>query len=106
MTVATRFHLDPDGRGLAVERIQDVEPILEHNKQLRSLEQRSDWGRHVASIPCVILERWLNEAYHAGNVNIRFGTKEFDELVEKKLRDPEWKFLRTDCANSFLGFGS
>ena len=106
MTVQTRFHLDPDGKGLAVERIQDVQPILERNKQLRSMEQRSDWGRHVASIPNVILERWLNDEFHRGNVSLRMFTKEFDELVERKLKDPEWAYLRTDCSNALLRFGS
>lgn len=104
--VQTRFHLDSDGRGLAVERIQDVEPILERNKQLRTMEQRGDWGRHVASIPCVILEKWLNDEYHRGNIGLRMFTKEFDELVARKLKDPEWAYLRTDMASAMLGFGS
>jgi hypothetical protein len=29
-------------------------------------------------------------------VALRMFTREFDELVAKKLRDPDWKFLRTD----------
>jgi len=81
---------------IIAESMQDVEPILERNKALRSTPQRSDWGRHVASIPCVIMTRWLNEAYAEGNTQLRMFTQEFDELVAKKLRDPDWKYLRVD----------
>jgi hypothetical protein len=108
MTVDVRFHLDSNGKGIAVEHVQDVEDILERNKQLRSMEQRSDWGRHVASIPNVILTRWLNEEYERGNVTIKLFGPEMDALVERKLKDPEWKYLRTDSqqVQGFMGFGS
>jgi len=96
MSVATRIHLDPNGRGLTIERVQDVEHILARNKALRAQEQRSDWGRHIASIPCVILERWLNEEAARGNQTLRWGSQEFDALIAKKLRDPDWAYLRTD----------
>lgn len=104
----TRIHLDSNGQDVAVEMVQDVEPILEHNKALRSMAQKSDWGRHVASIPNVILTRWLNEEYERGNVSIRLFGPEMDALVDRKLKDPEWAYLRTDSAQvqSFLGFGS
>ena len=75
---------------------QDVEPILAHNHALRGERQASDWGRHVASIPNVILLRWLNEEYARGNTGLRMFTPAFRELVKRKLADPEWKHLRTD----------
>ena len=62
-----------DGKYLVVNRVQDVEPILERNKVLRGIAQPSDWGRHVATIPNVILERWFNEEWQRGNVSIRTG---------------------------------
>ena len=104
----TRFHLDSNGKDLTVETIQDVEPILEHNKMLRGMGQRSDWGRHVASIPNVIMTRWLNEEWERGNTTIRLFGPEMDALVERKLKDPEWAYLRTDSqqVQGFLGFGS
>jgi hypothetical protein len=37
----------------------------------------------------VILLRWLNEEYVRGNTQLRMFTREFDELVAKKLRDPD-----------------
>jgi hypothetical protein len=75
---------------------QDVEPILKRNQRLRGAPQTSDWGRHVATIPNVVLLKWLNEEHARGNTALRLFTKEFDELVERKLADPEWKYLRTD----------
>jgi len=86
---------------------QDVEPILEHNKELRTQSQKSDWGRHVAKIPNVIITRWLNEEWARGNLGLRPFTREFDELVKRKLADPDWKYLRTDDPglSGMMGFG-
>lgn len=105
---SVRFHLDSNGKDLAVETFQDVEAILEHNKLLRSLEQKSDWGRHVAKIPNVIMVKWLNEEWSNGNTTIKLFGPEMDALVDRKLKDPEWSYLRTDSAQvqGFMGFGS
>lgn len=92
----TRILLDSNGQDMAVETVQDVEPILERNKQLRTMEQKSDWGREIAEIPNVILVRWLNEEHAKGNEDLRLFTKEFDALVDRKLKDPDWAYLRTD----------
>jgi len=94
--VISRPHYDASENVVHWERIQDVEAILERNKQLRSMPQKSDWGRHIGTIPCVILEKWLNDEYARGNVSLRMFSSEFDQLVAMKLRDPEWKYLRTD----------
>jgi hypothetical protein len=96
----TRILLDRGERKIIAVTEQDVEPILECNKVLRSKPQRAqrggDWCRHVATIPNVILVRWLNEEYARGNVRLRLFSPEFDQLVARKLRDPDWRFLRTD----------
>jgi hypothetical protein len=89
-------HLDSNGRDLAIEHLQDVEPILAWNKEARRDEQNSDWGRHVARIPNVICVKWLNEEHTRGKVGLRLFSAEFDAIVQKKLRDPEWAHLRTD----------
>ena len=91
----TTVSLDRAGTVIA-SATQDVEPILERNQNLRAEPQTSDWGRHVASIPNVILLKWLNEAHAGGNTGLRMFTKEFDALVARKLEDPNWKYLRTD----------
>lgn len=101
-----RLHFD--GNRMAVETSQDVGDILERNKRLRSEAQKSDWGRHVASIPNVVMTRWLNEEWERGNTTIRLFGPEMDALVARKLKDPEWAYLRTDSAQvqAFMGFGS
>lgn len=92
----TRVHLDRNGNDLAIEHVQDVEPILDNNALLRTMEQPSDWGRHVARIPNVIYVKWLNEAHARGMTHLRLFTPEFDAIVEQKLKDPDWVYLRTD----------
>jgi len=92
----TRLTLDRGERLIVAQTMQDVEPILERNKVLRSMPQKSDWGRHVATIPNVILVKWLNDEHARGRTDLRLFTREFDELVKRKLADPEWKYLRTD----------
>ena len=86
----TRLILDRADRRIIAVTEQDVDPILERNAALRSARQRSDWGRHVARIPNVILVRWANET------GLRPFTPEFNALVARKLADPDWKHLRTD----------
>ena len=86
--------LDRNGTVIA-STTQNVEPILERNARLRREPQCGDWGRHVASIPNVILVKWLNEEHARGNTGLRLFTREFDELVARKLADPDWAYLRT-----------
>jgi hypothetical protein len=91
--VTSRVRLDSDGTTLTVERVQDVEAIIERNKLLRTLPQRSDWGRHIATIPNIIIERWMKE----DGVNVLgLSSEEFGEFIRKKLNDPDWRHLRTD----------
>jgi hypothetical protein len=92
----TSLLLDRGERKIVALSEQDVEPILERNHALRGEPQRSDWGRHVATIPNVILVKWLNEEHARGNTRLRLFGREFDALVARKLADPDWKFLRTD----------
>ena len=89
--IETRFHVH-DGN-VTIERIQDVEPILDNNKRLQNTPQKSDSFRHIASIPNIIIERWCHEL----GVNlIRLSSHEFAKIVGRKLRDPDWAWLRTD----------
>ncbi len=93
MSVQTRFHLDSNGDDLTVEHVQDVAPILERNAQLRAEPQKSDWGRHIASIPNVVLVRWMNE----DGVNVLgMSSEEWGRYIRRKLDDPDWRHLRVD----------
>ena len=96
MSVLTRLHLDRSEKLIHAESMQDVEPIIERNKKLQGERQRSDWGRHVASIPNIFLNKWLNEEYARGNTSLRPFTEEFNKIVQKKINDPEYRFLRVD----------
>lgn len=105
--MSTRTSLHLDGRIMTANTFQDVEDIIENNKRLQKEAQRGDW-RHKASIPNNILNKWLNEEWDRGNVNLSLFSEEMDRIVARKLRDPEWAYLRTDAPhlNGWLGFGS
>lgn len=90
----TSVLLDHTGT-LIASTTQDVEPILARNARLREAPQCGDWGRHVASIPNVILLKWLNEEHARGNSGLRLFTREFDALIARKLADADWAYLRT-----------
>ena len=93
MSALARIHLDPDGDRLTVEHAQDVEAILDRNKALQSQPQRSDWGRHIATIPNVVLIKWMNE----DGVNVLgMSSEEFGAFIRRKLDDPDWRHLRVD----------
>lgn len=90
--VKTRFHREADG-GFTLQSIQDVEPIIEQNKAFQNTPQKSDWGRHVASIPLVMIEKWGKEA----GVNLLALPKdEFHRFIKRKIDDPDYRWLRTD----------
>ncbi len=82
----------------------DVSDVLENNKKLRSMEQTGDF-RHVASIPPVVLVKWMDDERNRGR-DIQFLSKEMDELVAQKLRDPDWSYLRTDGPQHRIGYGN
>ena len=94
--IISSVHKDASERKLHFRRVQDVEPILEHNKWLQGETQKSDWGRHVASVPMVIIEKWLNEEYARGNTSLRFLGPGFDEWYTKKIQDPDNRAWRVD----------
>ena len=91
--LVARIHLDADGDHVTLEHVQDVAPILERNAALRAAPQKSDWGRHIASIPNVILVRWMNE----DGVNpLGMSSEEWGRYIRRKLDDPDWRNLRVD----------
>lgn len=91
--VQFRPHFD-DGM-IRIEHVQDCTPILDDNSELRRSEQNSDWGRHKARIPNVILIKWLDEEWAKGN-HVRLFSEEYNAMVDRKLADPDWAYLRVD----------
>jgi len=100
--VILKTEYDREQRLLTVCHWQDVEDIVEHNKRLANEPKpRSDWGRHYATIPHNIrLKWWLEETN--GNPNMPIFSMRFEnEIVAKKLEDPEWRGLRVDLGPGF-----
>ncbi len=94
--VQTRLQVDRSESRFTFVRVQDVAPILDRNKELKTISQKSDVMRHIATIPNVILEQWLHEEYDKGNTGLRLSSEEFDRIIHRKLQDPDWAMLRTD----------
>lgn len=90
--VETRVHVHGDG-SFTFQRVQDVEAILDANKRAQVDRQKFAGSfRQIASIPAVLLEKWLNEE---GANPLRMCGEEFELFVKKKLRDPNNAWLRT-----------
>lgn len=95
---------DPNDKTIIAARWEDVEPALEQNKTLRTMEQPSDWGRHIAAVPNIILDKWLIEEWDRGNKALRLHSEEFNLIVARKLQDPDWAYLRADKHNPTVGY--
>ena len=84
----------PEIKSVAVVTVEDVEPYLENNKLLQTMEQTSTDGMmHYARIPNHTMVEWLNEEWNRGNF-IRYLSAEFYEMVDRKLADPANANLR------------
>ena len=95
-----------DKQTIAVVSADDVEPVLDHNKMLRAMEQTNTDGlKHKASIPNVLMVKWLNEEWVRGS-NIRYLSEEFEQLIARKLKDPEYAYLLTGGVSHRAGWGS
>jgi hypothetical protein len=91
-------------RSIAVVSTDDVEPILEGNKTLRGVEQtNTDGFRHKARIPNILMVKWLNEEWARGS-NVRYLSTEWDAVVARKLKDPEYAYLLVDGPSHWVGY--
>lgn len=88
--VAQRYAGD-EGDKFYVEKVQDVEPILERNK---ALQNESDGfnhardGRRVASIPMIVHLQWLKEGFDCTDPNN-------ESELRRRLSSSEYMWLRT-----------
>lgn len=95
--IDTRFHFDSSERKIHVERVDDVEDIVENNKRLQSEPQKSDWGRHVANVPLIFIEKELNREHARGNTSLRYLGPGFDEWFKRTFLDnPDYRDFRVD----------
>lgn len=73
-------------RGAHVE--QEVDPILEANALMRSMNQGRKWGDYkpAASIPLTLMEKWgMQDAFNAHD----------RKYISKRLNDGDFAKLRT-----------
>jgi len=87
----TEFHADALDDAVTIRRVQDVEPILERNKALYSLNDGytpSRDLRRVASIPLSVIEEWMKEGINIFDPNCA-------AAIRRKLNDPQNLYLRT-----------
>lgn len=96
--VSTWFHGIQDGR-VVVSASQDVEPILNAAKRLANRDNgvtRDKSMKRVGTIPPSIQLKWAQEA----GINIfQLPAKERLAYFKKKLRDPQWAYLRTSSGS-------
>ncbi len=81
--------------GIATWEIQqDIEPIIENNKQMQSegTAATHEFGRVVASIPAVIVNKWIVEE---GVPFLGMPEHEFRKWIAKKLMSSDFRYLRT-----------
>ena len=87
--IISQFHYDHDGDKTIIQRVQDVEPIIENNKRLQAEGKgysSSRELRRIASIPMVVVERWIQE----DGVNfMALGKQEKSVYLRKKLNDSD-----------------
>ncbi|WP_421722930.1 hypothetical protein [Bauldia sp.] len=89
--IRSRTHVDRADGTVTFERVQDVGPILDANRQLEQQPQRGDF-RHVGTVPNVLIEKWINEE---GAPVLAMSAHEFARFIRRKLNDPDYRYLRT-----------
>ncbi len=96
--VTTTFHFDETTDMATIQRRQDVEPIIEHNKRLQTMNDGYSPSREfkrVASIPFVVFEGWLAQDGLDWGKYSRMGRREQAAYRARRLLSSDWKHLRT-----------
>jgi hypothetical protein len=86
----TNYKWDEPEERLVIQRVQDVEPILEANKRAFDVDDKrfkSEAMNHVARIPMVVIEKVKAET----GVDLLNDEK----ALRAFLNDPDNRFLRT-----------
>ena len=89
--VSTRLSYHAPDDELLIERVQDVEPILDANKAEFDPDNKRYGGEsfyRVASIPLVVVEQWMREGVNIFDPNCKAD-------VRRKLNDRAYQHLRT-----------
>lgn len=84
--------MEIDGDKTNISKSQDVEGILNYNKaKSNELGKKiySDAYNHVASIPAILIAKWLTEE------NLDIYNPDHSERLKRKLNSNEYMYLRT-----------
>lgn len=95
--IRTKFHYDEMTDTTHIERVQDVEPILEYASKIRNshVAKRPHAGRYsntytqVAVIPMVVVEKWMKEGIDFFNPDAK------DKRKIREYLNGEYKNLKT-----------
>lgn len=99
--VLETYEYDNDAGVMHFKRVQDCTSVLDDNAEWRNAEQtwrrkEDKWIRY-AQIPMLVVEMWMKEG-----INVFLAETDRDgrpnehlKAVLKKLRDPDWKHLKT-----------
>ncbi len=95
--VAEYLHFDSDGNLEAIEWLDDAQDVLdanmiERNEGNNGYGQSREW-QHLARVPMSLLKNWEIELGLPADF---LQTKEGMPLLLKKIKDPDFKNLRTD----------
>lgn len=94
-------HYDTDTGVLTVKRVQDCTSVLDDNAEWRNAEQnwrqKDDRWIRYASIPMIVVEMWMQEGINVflAETDRNGVPNEHLKGVLRKLRDPDWKHLKT-----------
>lgn len=90
--IYSKSHYDESEDKLHIERVQDVQPILEANKKAYNDPSsfKSEVFNKKAEIPLVVLLKWLDER---GITYQEFMNS--DSLLRRFLNDPDNRFCLT-----------
>ena len=86
------FHMDERTGEITIERIQDVEPVIEANKRAQTAGDGFSPSRdlrQIAEIPLGIVELWRTV------LGVDIFNRDHWPAVKRLLRDSEWRHLRT-----------
>lgn len=97
MSIKEKFHYDDGADRLIVERSQDVSAILERNKAWVNSQQakKPSAGRYnqtynfVASIPMIVIEKWMQEGIDFWNPSPE------DKRKIRQYLNGDYKHLKT-----------
>lgn len=99
--VLETYRYDTDSGVMTIKRTQDASSLLSDNAEWRAAEQswrkKEDKWLRYASIPTLVVEAWMQEGIDVYKAETdRNGVpNEHLKAVLRKLRDPDWKFLKT-----------